>query len=109
MEAIKEFNRIIDNIEARCMASEGPVTPTLKEMSEEELSEIWKLLKKIQNSKASKKENLVAHQILTAQIIILECEISAMKDSYNYTREYLGDCQVKEIQIELLKRKMESL
>ena len=43
----EEFNRIIDKIEIRCMASEGPVTPTLKEATEDELSRLWHLLQAI--------------------------------------------------------------
>ncbi len=41
---IERFNAIIETIEARCMAVDGPVTPTLKEMREDELAEIWRLL-----------------------------------------------------------------
>lgn len=35
------FNAIIDRVEARCMAVDGPVTPTLDEMEEQELAELW--------------------------------------------------------------------
>ena len=41
MDASFTFNRIIDAVEARCMATDGPVTPTLREMREKELSELW--------------------------------------------------------------------
>lgn len=36
---------IIDAVENRCMAADGPVTPTLKEMDEEELRHIYRLAK----------------------------------------------------------------
>lgn len=42
-----EFNSIIDNIEFRAMASDGPVTPTLQAASEEELSRLWELVNEI--------------------------------------------------------------
>jgi len=48
-QKIQRFNRIIDNIENRCMAVDGPVTPTLKEATEEELSELWRILNDIKN------------------------------------------------------------
>jgi Lar family restriction alleviation protein len=40
--AAEQFVRIIDQIEVRCMAVDGPVTPTLNEMSEAELAELWR-------------------------------------------------------------------
>lgn len=42
-----EFNDIIDAIEMRAMAADGPVTPTLKEATEEELSRLWELVNEI--------------------------------------------------------------
>lgn len=45
--AIDQFNRIIEAIENRCMAVDGPVTPTLSEMREDELALIWELLQEI--------------------------------------------------------------
>lgn len=44
---IHKFNRLIDNIEARCMATDGPVTPTLQEATENELSLLWELANEI--------------------------------------------------------------
>lgn len=44
---VTRFNMIIDSIENRCLAVDGPVTPTLKEATEEELSELWTLLQDI--------------------------------------------------------------
>lgn len=37
---------IIEGVESRCMAVDGPVTPTLQEMTEEELRRIYRLAKK---------------------------------------------------------------
>ncbi len=34
---------IIETVENRCMASDGPVTPTLREITEAEFREIWLL------------------------------------------------------------------
>ncbi len=39
---IAGFNAIIDRVENRCMATDGPVTPTLREMSEDELAALWR-------------------------------------------------------------------
>lgn len=36
---------IIEGVEGRCMAVDGPVTPTLKEMTEKELRQIYRLAK----------------------------------------------------------------
>lgn len=46
-QSIDRFNKIIDNIECRCMAVDGPVTPTLQEMKEDELAAIWRELNDI--------------------------------------------------------------
>lgn len=46
---IDRFNEIIAAIESRCMACDGPVTPTLKEMQEAELSDLWQQLQAIRN------------------------------------------------------------
>lgn len=53
-ELIEEFNSLIDRIENRCMASDGPVTPTLKEMREDELARIWQILNKIKSAERFK-------------------------------------------------------
>lgn len=39
--AIDNFNAIIDNVEWRCLTNDGPVTPTLQEITEKELSALW--------------------------------------------------------------------
>lgn len=51
-KAIDQFNAVIDAIESRCMAADGPVTPTLQEMREDELASIWKLLQQIKGGLA---------------------------------------------------------
>lgn len=48
--AIDRFNRSINAIEARCMAVDGPVTPTLREMTETELADIWADLQTIRRA-----------------------------------------------------------
>jgi hypothetical protein len=45
--AIEKFNQIIDRVEARCMATDGPVTPALREMRENELRDLWRCVQKI--------------------------------------------------------------
>lgn len=45
--AVNRFNEIIDTVENRCMAADGPVTPTLQEITEKELSDLWKVLQMI--------------------------------------------------------------
>lgn len=39
------FNHIVDAVEARCMAADGPVTPTLQEISEKELAALWRAVR----------------------------------------------------------------
>lgn len=46
---VDRFNAIIDGIEGRCLAADGPVTPTLKEMRENELAELWRVLQGIRS------------------------------------------------------------
>ena len=41
-KAAREIEAIVYAVEARCMAVDGPVTPTLSEMSESELRQLWK-------------------------------------------------------------------
>lgn len=33
--------RLVDRVETRCLAADGPVTPTLQEMTEAELRQLW--------------------------------------------------------------------
>lgn len=35
--------QIIENVDQRCMAADGPVTPILQEMTQDEISEIYRL------------------------------------------------------------------
>jgi hypothetical protein len=42
-EALAAIARIIESVEDRCLAADGPVTPTLAEMTEEELGTIYRL------------------------------------------------------------------
>jgi hypothetical protein len=44
-ERLKRIARIIWNVDNRCMAADGPVTQTLEEMTQKEISEIWELSK----------------------------------------------------------------
>lgn len=65
MTKIDRFNNIIDLIENRCMASEGPVMPTLKEATEDELSALWHLLQEIKtelNPETSQSKILTKYQ-----------------------------------------------
>ena len=43
----ESIEQIVYAVEARCMATDGPVTPTLQEMTEPELREIWLAAHKI--------------------------------------------------------------
>ena len=40
---LKRIAEIIEDVDQRCMAADGPVTPTLQEMTQDEISEIYKL------------------------------------------------------------------
>ena len=40
---LKRIAEIIEKVDNRCMAVDGPVTPTLEEMTQKEISEIYKL------------------------------------------------------------------
>lgn len=42
-ERLAEIARIIERVDDRCLATDGPVTPTLQEMTQEEISRIYKL------------------------------------------------------------------
>ncbi len=43
--ALYRIAEIIDQVDRRCMAADGPVTPTLQEMREGEIKEIWERAK----------------------------------------------------------------
>lgn len=40
---LRRIAEIIEHVDHRCMATDGPVTPTLKEMTQEEISRIYAL------------------------------------------------------------------
>lgn len=42
--------KVVDLVEARCMAADGPVTPTTQEIGERELQVIWRAAKTIADS-----------------------------------------------------------
>lgn len=42
-ERLRQIAKIIGAVDDRCMAADGPVTPTLKEMTQAEISEIYAL------------------------------------------------------------------
>lgn len=42
---LNRIKEIIEQVDSRAMACDGPVTPTLKEITQEEMSEIYKLAK----------------------------------------------------------------
>lgn len=42
-ERLKRITEIIEAVDNRCMAVDGPVTPTLQEMTQNEISEIYQL------------------------------------------------------------------
>ena len=42
-QRLSRIAAIIDAVDSRCMACDGPVTPTLKEMTQDEISRIYAL------------------------------------------------------------------
>lgn len=42
---LRRIAEIIEDVDNRCMAADGPVTPTLQEMTQKEMSEIYGLAK----------------------------------------------------------------
>ncbi len=46
---------VVESVEARCMAADGPVTPTLREMTEAELRRLWKAAKVIAERSPTKR------------------------------------------------------
>ena len=44
-EKLRRIAEIIEAVDDRCLAADGPVTPTLNEMRQEEISEIYRLAK----------------------------------------------------------------
>jgi hypothetical protein len=55
--AINRFNEILDTVEIRCMAVDGPVTPTLQEITEKELSDLWKVVQVIRRQTHKRETN----------------------------------------------------
>ena len=44
-ERLNRIAEIIESVDNRCMAADGPVTPTLQEMTQDEISRIYALAK----------------------------------------------------------------
>ena len=42
LEHARVFVRVIADVETRCMTTDGPVTPTLKKIEEDELARLWR-------------------------------------------------------------------
>ncbi len=42
-QRLAEIAEIIEAVDQRCMAADGPVTPTLREMQQREISRIYEL------------------------------------------------------------------
>ncbi len=43
VERLDKIADIIESVDHRCSAADGPVTPKLQEMTQDEMSEIWRL------------------------------------------------------------------
>jgi len=43
MVRLRRIKQIIEDVDNRCMTADGPVTPTLKEMTQDEISRIYAL------------------------------------------------------------------
>lgn len=48
-ERLRKIAEIIASVDQRCMHADGPVTPTLQEMTQEEISEIYELASRWKN------------------------------------------------------------
>jgi len=48
--AIAEFNKVVDLVEGRCMAADGPVTPTMHEITDGELARLWEAVQVIRQA-----------------------------------------------------------
>lgn len=46
-ERLNAIRQIIESVDERCLAADGPVTPTLQEMTQEELSLIFRLANRL--------------------------------------------------------------
>ena len=53
-EKLKRIAEIIEHVDNRCAAVDGPVTPTLQEMSQNEISEIYLLASQKEKNVKSK-------------------------------------------------------
>ena len=42
-QRLARIRQIIEDVDNRCMAADGPVTPTLQEMRQKEITEIYRL------------------------------------------------------------------
>lgn len=48
--ACSRFNTVVHTVENRCLAADGPVTPTLREMREDELAALWSTVQDIRTA-----------------------------------------------------------
>ena len=70
---LKQITKIIEDVDNRCMAADGPVTPTLEEMSQDEILEIYSLARKVNNTK--KGEQTMSEKITTRARVRVTMEI----------------------------------
>ena len=56
-ERLRRIAQIIQEVDERCLAADGPVTPTLQEMRQSEISEIYALARRMDTARPA-----VAHE-----------------------------------------------
>lgn len=69
-ERLARIAQIIERVDLRCAAVDGPVTPTLQEMTQKELSEIYSLSRegKVQFT------NQLRERLAGAEALLKECQ-----------------------------------
>ena len=78
---LQEIAGIIDYVDNRCMAVDGPVTPTLQEMSQSEISKIYSLA-------VGKRQVKCFHLQSTKSF-----ELAPQREDYECGRDYDMDCE----------------
>jgi len=68
-EKLQRIAKIIESVDNRCMATDGPVTPTLLEMKQKEISEIYRLAKQRATKVNSKPRPVLEGEVYTIDYV----------------------------------------
>jgi hypothetical protein len=108
---ITQFNMIIDSIENRCMAADGPVTPTLKEATEDELSELWRILQEFRSDfefiqeKELPSFDELSNRSLTQQELEIDKHVNKLEEIKDQLATEFGYTDWEDLSIEVITDK----